>query len=71
MLEHTFYLFIQLVIDMTDEEYLIWFENIPEQEFRELANLDIENERTRIREEKEKVKKGVIHYMNIIIFNKI
>ena len=56
---------------MTDEEYLIWFENIPEQEFRELANLDIENERTRIREEKEKVKKGVTHVINIIIFNKI
>lgn len=56
---------------MTDEEYLIWFENIPEQEYRELANLDIENERTRIREEKEKVRKGVIRVMNIIIFNNL
>jgi len=42
---------------MTDEEYLIWCEHVPEQEFRELTNLDIENYRIRMREEKEKVNK--------------
>jgi phage anti-repressor protein len=40
---------------MTDEEYHIWIEYVPEEEFRELTNLAMENDKIRIREEREKV----------------
>ena len=40
---------------MTDEEYYIWIEYVPEEEFRELTNLAMENDKIRIREEREKV----------------
>ncbi len=40
---------------MTDEEYHIWIEYVSEEEFRELTNLAMENDKIRIREEREKV----------------
>ena len=42
---------------MTDEEYNIWREYIPEADYSVVSNIVIEYEKVRLREEKEKVKK--------------
>ena len=44
---------------MTDEEYNIWREYIPEADYSVVSNIVNEYEKMRIREEKEKVKKMI------------
>ena len=41
---------------MTNEEYRIWLDNISETEFSQLLTLEIEYDKIRTREEKDKVK---------------